>query len=184
MDGSQDSTWEMKAAASTTLPANTQQAQGIAVQLVMTTRRTPQEITVRESMATDLQNISRRRFAPADAAVDPSDARNAPGSCHRPMVSVDGPRKSPAYRTPRAIAAETPSANPPPLVEEPDSRIGPYRLLQAIGKGGMGAVCMAELDRPVRRRVVLKVIKPSNHGRRRSSPFAEKTMMDLTPTLR
>ena len=46
------------------------------------------------------------------------------------------------------------------LVEGPGLRVGPYRLLQPIGEGGMGAVFMAEQERPVRRRVALKVIKP------------------------
>ena len=40
------------------------------------------------------------------------------------------------------------------------SRIGPYRLLQQIGEGGMGTVFMAEQEQPVRRRVALKIIKP------------------------
>jgi serine/threonine protein kinase len=39
------------------------------------------------------------------------------------------------------------------------SRIGPYKLLQKIGEGGCGAVYMAEQERPVRRRVALKIIK-------------------------
>src|SRR4051794_14620952 len=38
--------------------------------------------------------------------------------------------------------------------------IGPYKLLQQIGEGGMGTVFMAEQSRPVRRKVALKVIKP------------------------
>ncbi len=38
--------------------------------------------------------------------------------------------------------------------------IGPYKLLQKIGEGGMGAVFMAEQEKPVRRKVALKVIKP------------------------
>ncbi len=38
--------------------------------------------------------------------------------------------------------------------------IGPYKLLEQIGEGGMGVVYMAEQVRPVRRRVALKVIKP------------------------
>ena len=38
--------------------------------------------------------------------------------------------------------------------------IGPYRLLQQIGEGGMGAVYMAEQEQPVCRKVALKVIKP------------------------
>jgi eukaryotic-like serine/threonine-protein kinase len=46
-----------------------------------------------------------------------------------------------------------------PSAEGPGSRIGPYKLLQEIGQGGMGAVFMAEQEKPVRRRVALKVIK-------------------------
>ncbi len=38
-------------------------------------------------------------------------------------------------------------------------RIGPYRLLQLIGEGGMGEVWLAEQLEPVRRKVALKVIK-------------------------
>ena len=40
-----------------------------------------------------------------------------------------------------------------------DQRIGPYKILQEIGEGGMGAVYMAEQEKPVRRRVALKIIK-------------------------
>jgi serine/threonine protein kinase len=47
-----------------------------------------------------------------------------------------------------------------PIVEGPGSRIGPYKLLQQIGEGGMGVVYMAEQEKPVRRRVALKIIKP------------------------
>src|SRR4051794_24929667 len=39
-------------------------------------------------------------------------------------------------------------------------QIGPYKLLQQIGQGGMGVVFMAEQDMPVRRRVAIKIIKP------------------------
>ena len=37
--------------------------------------------------------------------------------------------------------------------------IGPYKLLQQIGEGGMGSVWMAEQEKPVRRRVALKLIR-------------------------
>ncbi|MBS0192585.1 MAG: protein kinase [Phycisphaerales bacterium] len=39
------------------------------------------------------------------------------------------------------------------------SRIGHYRLLERIGEGGFGVVYAAEQERPVRRRVALKIIK-------------------------
>jgi eukaryotic-like serine/threonine-protein kinase len=38
-------------------------------------------------------------------------------------------------------------------------RIGPYRLLESIGEGGMGEVWLAEQLEPVRRRVAVKIIK-------------------------
>jgi serine/threonine protein kinase len=41
----------------------------------------------------------------------------------------------------------------------PPQRIGPYKILQPIGRGGMGQVFMAEQTEPVKRRVALKVIK-------------------------
>src|SRR5207247_8302740 len=47
-----------------------------------------------------------------------------------------------------------------PIAERPGSTIGPYKLLQQIGEGGMGVVYMAEQTEPVRRKVALKIIKP------------------------
>ena len=41
----------------------------------------------------------------------------------------------------------------------PFEAIGPYRLLQRIGAGGMGEVWLAEQTRPVHRQVALKLIK-------------------------
>ena len=42
----------------------------------------------------------------------------------------------------------------------PGTQIGLYKLLQQLGEGGFGIVYMAEQDKPVHRRVALKVIKP------------------------
>jgi serine/threonine protein kinase/WD40 repeat protein len=43
--------------------------------------------------------------------------------------------------------------------EKPGDRIGNYKLLQQIGEGGCGLVFMAEQEKPIQRRVALKVIK-------------------------
>jgi serine/threonine protein kinase len=46
-----------------------------------------------------------------------------------------------------------------PLTEGPGTKIGRYKLLQLIGEGGFGVVYMAEQEKPIRRRVALKIIK-------------------------
>ena len=48
---------------------------------------------------------------------------------------------------------------PPPHLPEDPGAIGPYRILERIGEGGMGVVYLAEQTEPVRRRVALKIIK-------------------------
>jgi non-specific serine/threonine protein kinase/serine/threonine-protein kinase len=47
-----------------------------------------------------------------------------------------------------------------PIPEAVGTVIGPYKLLQQIGEGGFGVVYMAEQEKPVRRMVALKIIKP------------------------
>jgi serine/threonine protein kinase/formylglycine-generating enzyme required for sulfatase activity len=61
-------------------------------------------------------------------------------------------REEPGERTVPAAKAQ---AEPGGL---PD-RIGPYKILDQLGEGGMGTVYLAEQREPVRRRVALKVIK-------------------------
>jgi eukaryotic-like serine/threonine-protein kinase len=45
------------------------------------------------------------------------------------------------------------------VAETPGTMIGPYKLLQQIGEGGMGTVYMAEQSQPIQRKVALKIIK-------------------------
>ncbi len=47
-----------------------------------------------------------------------------------------------------------------PITEKPGMGIGPYKLREQIGEGGMGLVFVAEQQHPVRRLVALKIIKP------------------------
>jgi serine/threonine protein kinase len=68
------------------------------------------------------------------------------------------------------------------IAEGPGTEIGPYKLLQQIGEGGMGVVFMAEQADPIRRSVALKIIKPGMDTRQVIARFeAERqalAMMD------
>ena len=67
-----------------------------------------------------------------------------------------------------------------PGVELPGTQIGPYKLLQEIGEGGMGVVYMAEQAQPVRRTVALKIIKPGMDTRQVIARFeAERQALAL-----
>jgi serine/threonine protein kinase/Tfp pilus assembly protein PilF len=58
--------------------------------------------------------------------------------------------------------------------------IGPYKLLQQIGEGGMGTVYMAEQSEPIQRRVALKLIKPGLDSRQTAARFeAERQALAL-----
>jgi len=61
-----------------------------------------------------------------------------------------------AQQQPQGGAAPLTVSVPPEAI---GSRIGPYKLLQKLGEGGMGVVYMAEQQQPVKRRVALKIIK-------------------------
>ena len=66
------------------------------------------------------------------------------------------------------------------LAEEPGSVIGPYRLLEHLGEGGFGVVFLAEQEKPVRRRVALKVVKPGMDTREVIARFeAERQALAL-----
>jgi serine/threonine protein kinase/Flp pilus assembly protein TadD len=82
---------------------------------------------------------------------------------------LEGPAEAPV-----ATASFTPGP------EEPGTMIGPYKLLERIGEGGMGVVYVAEQTEPVRRRVALKVIKPGMDTREVVARFeAERQALAL-----
>ncbi len=67
-----------------------------------------------------------------------------------------------------------------PLVETVGTEIGPYKLLQQIGEGGMGSIFMADQQRPINRRVALKIIKPGMDTRQILARFeAERQALSL-----
>ena len=60
------------------------------------------------------------------------------------------------------------------------TNIGPHKLLEQIGEGGMGVVYVAEQTEPIRRRVALKIIKPGMDSRQVVARFeAERQALAL-----
>lgn len=83
--------------------------------------------------------------------------------------------------------AFTPDSENQPAVVTDESdligkMVGPYRVLQVLGRGGMGVVYLAEQRQPMRRRVALKVIKANQNSDLILSRFAAErqalAMMD------
>src|SRR5215510_5644909 len=77
------------------------------------------------------------------------------------------------------------SANNPPTLdqhplEKSGTQIGPYKLLQQIGEGGMGTVWMAQQSEPVKRLVAVKLIKAGMDSRQVIARFeAERQALAL-----
>ena len=83
-------------------------------------------------------------------------------------------------QAPAVFAARCRPDDRPPPRPAPRHRIGPYKLLQQIGEGGMGTVFMAEQTHPVRRKVALKVIKLGMDSRQVIARFeAERQALAL-----
>src|SRR5262249_40431939 len=71
-----------------------------------------------------------------------------PGAAAPPAPSVGAPAPPPA-----ATAEQGPAG------ERAGATVGPYKLLEQIGEGGMGTVWMAQQTEPVKRLVAVKLVK-------------------------
>jgi serine/threonine protein kinase/tetratricopeptide (TPR) repeat protein len=66
------------------------------------------------------------------------------------------------------------------IAECPDTVIGPYKLIEPIGEGGMGTVWMAQQTEPVKRLVAIKFIKAGMDSRQVIARFeAERQALAL-----
>jgi serine/threonine protein kinase/Tfp pilus assembly protein PilF len=86
----------------------------------------------------------------------------AGGFLEEPLVAVGGTGE---YNPGQDQGPPAEEGLAPPSGEALGTRVGPYKLLQLIGEGGMGAVYLADQEEPVRRRVALKIIKAGMDSR-------------------
>jgi WD40 repeat protein/serine/threonine protein kinase len=82
---------------------------------------------------------------------------------HIERMLADHPKAAGFLSAPAPAMAAT--IDEPPITESPGTVIGPYKLMEQIGEGGMGLVFVAEQQQPVRRKVALKIIKPGMDSR-------------------
>jgi WD40 repeat protein len=110
----------------------------------------------------------RRRFVERACGGDPELRRrveelvenhfHAGSFLEQPAV---GPAETASLDTPAADTATPPHKSPAATGDV----IGPYKLLEVVGEGGMGTVYLAEQQEPIRRLVALKVIKAGMDSR-------------------
>jgi serine/threonine protein kinase len=131
-----------------------------------------------------LQQESARRAAyVAEACGDDADLRQRVERLLRLHDGAGNFPENPALAPGVTVAAMTAAGDEAARAdghEAPGNCVGPYKLLQVIGEGGMGTVWMAEQHEPVRRRVALKVIKVGMDSRQVVARFeAERQALAL-----
>ncbi len=105
---------------------------------------------------TELFNAA-AKLPPAERAAFLDNACDAKPELRREIESLLQGHDAP-HSFLRDSDERTASYEDPPM-EGPGTRVGPYKLLQEIGEGGMGTVFMAEQEEPIRRMVAVKIIR-------------------------
>jgi eukaryotic-like serine/threonine-protein kinase len=117
------------------------------------------DVALRQRVEALLQSHDHEEFLRTPAVTRPEEPTSLAQS------ATDGLTTTPESTTPTERAA---------------TMIGPYKLLQQIGEGGMGTVYMAEQTHPVRRTVAIKLIKDGMDDRQVLARFgAERQALAL-----
>jgi WD40 repeat protein/serine/threonine protein kinase len=136
-------------------------------------------------MAEQLQDAEVIFFAALERLNPAERAAYVEGACAGDAALLARVRKLLAFHdeTRGPLDAAPPGCEGPENERPPESAgtvIGPYKLVQAIGEGGMGTVWMAQQTQPVKRLVALKVIKPGMDSRQVLARFeAERQALAL-----
>jgi WD40 repeat protein/serine/threonine protein kinase len=111
-----------------------------------------------------------------DAHLRAGSFLESPAAELRALTQPGSPKAGGEGQAERGIA----TIDEPLIAERPGTVIGPYKLMEQIGEGGMGLVFVAEQQHPVRRKVALKVIKPGMDTRQVIARFeAERQALAL-----
>ena len=110
---------------------------------------------------------------PSEPLTWTASAAATPSCCDRVEATAQANDQPPSFLERPPAAADWPTVDGP--TRRPDGPlgtviVGPYKLLEQIGEGGMGIVYMAEQTEPVRRAVALKVIKPGMDSKAGARP--------------
>jgi serine/threonine protein kinase len=81
------------------------------------------------------------------------------GTCDDPQLRAEVERLLRAHERADGIL-DTPASLTPESLNVRGQRIGPYRLVREIGRGGMSVVYLAEREDPYRQRVAVKLLRP------------------------
>jgi eukaryotic-like serine/threonine-protein kinase len=123
--------------------------------------------------ALNLDDPAERQAYLQDACGDDSAARRRVAALLQVYENAGSFLESPPASPTSSMASSSPA-------ELCGTIIGPYKLLQSIGEGGMGTVYMAEQTEPVRRKVALKLIKAGMDSRQVLARFsAERQALAL-----
>src|SRR5262245_33737106 len=122
--------------------------------------------------ALEIDAADRRAAYLEGACGGPGELRRRVEALLRRYAESAGPLDRPAGG-PGATTAELPA-------ERPGALIGPYKLLEQVGEGGMGTVWMVQQTEPVKRLVAVKLIKAGMDSRQVIARFeAERQALAL-----
>jgi len=112
------------------------------------------------------------------ATITDKDDSAIDGSCDQAIRQEESGEQN--SKPDGASESAEPTCSVVPLLERPGTWIGRYKLLNVLGEGGMGVVYLAEQQRPIKRQVAVKLIKPGMDSKRVVARFeAEQQALAL-----
>ena len=125
-----------------------------------------------------ISHLNRKQLGHLFATITDKDDSAIDGSCDQVIRQAESREQNSAPGGTSGPAEPTRSGEP--LLKQPGTWIGRYKLLNVLGEGGMGIVYLAEQQRPIKRQVAVKLIKPGMDSKRVVARFeAEQQALAL-----